>query len=337
MSRYDTVRLSHGAGGQLTLELIEGLFVAAFGTAPLEELADAAVLENPGGRLAFATDAHTVKPAFFPGGDIGRLAVAGTVNDLAVVGARPLYLSAAFLLEEGYPLAELKRIVASMQRTAEEAGVTIVAGDTKVLGRGHGDGVFITTTGIGLVPGGVDLGTHRIRPGDKVLVSGTLGDHGIAVMAQREDLDLSVAIASDVAPLNGLVAALMGAAPNVRFMRDLTRGGLAAASNEVVRRKPFGLRLFDVAVPVDPVVAQYSEMLGIDPLLAANEGKVLAIVPPGEANAALQAMQRHPLGRHAALVGDVVKRPEEMVLVETAYGTRRVLEMPLEEQLPRIC
>jgi hydrogenase expression/formation protein HypE len=337
MSRYDTVRLSHGAGGQLTLELIEGLFVAAFGSAPLEELADAAVLENPGGRLAFATDAHTVKPAFFLGGDIGRLAVAGTVNDLSVVGAKPLYLSAAFLLEEGYPLAELKRIVASMQGTAEEAGVTVVAGDTKVLGRGHGDGVFIITTGLGIVPDGVDLGVHCIRPGDKVLVSGTLGDHGIAVMAQREGLDLNVAIASDVAPLNHLVAALMAAAPSVRFMRDLTRGGLAAASNEVVRGRPFGLRFFDAALPVDPVVAQYSEMLGIDPLLAANEGKVLAVVAPDEADAALQALLRHPLGRHAAIVGDVVKRPEGLVLVETAYGTRRVLEMPLEEQLPRIC
>lgn len=336
-SRYDTVRLSHGAGGQVTLELIEGLFVATFGAPPLQALNDAAVLENPGGRLAFATDAHTVKPAFFPGGDIGRLAVAGTVNDLAVMGARPRYLSAAFLLEEGYPLAELARIVASMQRTAEEAGVAIVAGDTKVLGRGHGDGVFIATTGIGVLPDGVDLGVHRIRPGDKLLASGTLGDHGIAVMSQREGLDLSVEIRSDVAPLNGLVASLMRAAPKVRFMRDLTRGGLAAVANEVVRHQPFGVRIFDVAVPVNPVVAQYSEMLGIDPLLAANEGKLLAVVPPDEADAALQALRAHPLGEHAAVIGDVVKRPEGLALVETAYGSRRVLEMPLEEQLPRIC
>ena len=336
-SRYDTVRLAHGSGGKLTLELIEELFVATFSNEPLRELTDAAILANPGGRIAFATDSHTVKPAFFPGGDIGRLAVAGTINDLAVMGARPAYLSAAFLLEEGYDLAELERVVRSMKATADEAGVAIVAGDTKVLERGHGDGIFINTTGVGFLPDHVELGVAHVRPGDKVLVNGTLGDHGIAVMSRREGLDLAVELVSDVAPLNGLIDAVMQAAPGVRFMRDVTRGGLAAVANEVVLRQAFGLRVFDVAVPVHELVEQYSEMLGIDPMLSANEGKVLIIVAPEQAEAALGAMKAHPLGREAAIIGDIVRKPEGVALVETAYGSRRVLEMPIEEQLPRIC
>jgi hydrogenase expression/formation protein HypE len=334
---YDTVRLSHGSGGKLTLELIEDLFVAVFSNEPLRELTDAAIVANLGGRIAFATDSHTVKPAFFPGGDIGRLAVAGTINDLAVMGARPAYMTAAFLLEEGYDMHELERVVRSMKATADEAGVEIVAGDTKVLERGHGDGIFINTTGIGFLADDVRLGVGYVRPGDKVLVNGTLGDHGIAVMSRREGLDLAVELESDVAPLNGLIEAVRQVAPNVRFMRDITRGGLAAVANEVVLRQPFGLRVFDVAVPIHEVVEQYSEMLGIDPLLAANEGKVLMIVPPEEAEAALGAMKAHPLGREAAIIGDIVKKPEGVALVETAYGTRRILEMPIEEQLPRIC
>ncbi len=337
LKRYDTVRLSHGSGGKLTLELIEDLFVAVFSNEPLRELTDAAILANPGGRIAFATDSHTVKPAFFPGGDIGRLAVAGTVNDLAVMGARPAYLTAAFLLEEGYPMDELEAVVRSMKATADEAGIAIVAGDTKVLERGSGDGIFINTTGIGFLPDGIDLGVARVRPGDQVLVNGTLGDHGIAVMSRREGLDLSVDLESDVAPLNGLIEAVLAVAPNVRFMRDITRGGLAAVANEVVLRQPFGLRVYDVAVPVHELVEQYSEMLGIDPMLAANEGKVLVIVPPEEAEAALGAMKAHPRGREAAIIGDIVRKPEGVALVETAYGSRRVLEMPIEEQLPRIC
>lgn len=336
-SRYATVRLAHGSGGRLSLELIEELFVATFGNAPLRELTDAAVVENRGGRLAFCTDSHTVKPAFFPGGDIGRLAVAGTVNDLAVMGAKPAYLTAAFLLEEGYDMDELERVVRSMKATADEAGVAIVAGDTKVLERGKGDGVFINTAGVGFVPDDVRLGVDQVRPGDRVLVNGTLGDHGIAVMSRREGLDLAVELESDVAPLNGLIERVMDVAPNVRFMRDVTRGGLAAVANEVVLRQAFGLRVFDVAVPIHDIVDQYSEMLGIDPLLAANEGKVMMIVAPDEAEAALGAMKAHPHGREAAIIGDIVKKPEGVALVETAYGSRRVLEMPIEEQLPRIC
>ena len=336
-SRYATVRLAHGSGGRLSLELIEELFVATFGGEPLRELTDAAVVANLGGRLAFCTDSHTVKPAFFPGGDIGRLAVAGTINDLAVMGAKPAYLTAAFLLEEGYDMDELERVVRSMKATADEAGVAIVAGDTKVIERGKGDGVFINTAGVGFVPDHVRLGVDRVRPGDKVLVNGTLGDHGIAVMSRREGLDLAVELESDVAPLNGLIERVMDVAPGVRFMRDVTRGGLAAVANEVVLRQAFGLRVYDVAVPIHDIVDQYSEMLGIDPLLAANEGKVLMIVPPDEAEATLGAMKAHPLGREAAIIGDIVKKPEGVALVETAYGSRRVLEMPIEEQLPRIC
>jgi hydrogenase expression/formation protein HypE len=337
VSRYDSVRLAHGSGGKLTLELIEDLFVRVFSNQPLTELTDAAVVENLGGRIAIATDSHTVKPAFFPGGDIGRLAVAGTINDLAVMGAKPAYMTSAFLLEEGYDMAELEQVVRSMKATADEAGVAIVAGDTKVLERGHGDGVFINTTGVGFIPDGLNLGPQYVQPGDKILVNGTLGDHGIAVMSRREGLDLAVELESDVAPLYGLIQAILAVAPGVRFMRDITRGGLAAVANEVVHRKPFGLRVFDVAVPVHEVVEEYSEMLGIDPLLAANEGKVLVIVPPEQAEAALGAMKAHPYGREAAIIGDIVKKPEGVALVETAYGTHRILEMPIEEQLPRIC
>jgi hydrogenase expression/formation protein HypE len=336
-SRYATVRLAHGSGGRLSLELIEELFVATFGNEPLRELSDAAVVANPGGRLAFCTDSHTVTPTFFPGGDIGRLAVAGTVNDLAVMGAKPMYLTAAFLLEEGYDMDELERVVRSMKATADEAGVAIVAGDTKVLERGKGDGLFVNTAGVGFLPDERRMGMDLVQAGDQVLVNGTLGDHGIAVMSRREGLDLAVELTSDVAPLNGLIERVLEVAPHVRFMRDVTRGGLAAVANEVVLRRPFGLRVYDVAVPVHDLVEQYSEMLGIDPLLAANEGKVMMIVPPDETEAALGAMKAHPLGREAAVIGDIVKKPEGVALVETAYGSRRVLEMPIEEQLPRIC
>lgn len=337
VERYGSVRLSHGSGGKLTLELITEVFAATFASAPLQELTDAALLDNPGGRLAFTTDSHAVKPLFFPGGDIGRLAVAGTVNDLAVVGARPLYLSAAFLLEEGFPLEDLVRIVESMKATADEAGVAIVCGDTKVLERGKGDGVFINTAGVGFLPPGRDLGPHRVAPGDVLLVNGTLGDHGIAVLSQREGFELTLELKSDVAPLNGLVEALLQAAPGTKFLRDITRGGLAAVANELVLGKPFGVRIFEPQVPLHPDVVEYSEMLGVDPLLAANEGKLLAVVPKEEAEAALEAMRRHPLGKEAAIIGDVVRKPEGLAIVETAYGTRRVLEMPVEELLPRIC
>ncbi len=335
--RYESIRLSHGSGGKLTLELIEDLFVATFASTPLAELTDAAILDNPGGRLAFATDSHSIKPWRFPGGDIGRLAVAGTVNDLAVMGATPRYLSVAFILEEGFAMDDLACVVRSMKATADEAGVAIVTGDTKVVERGKGDGIFINTTGIGFMPDGRDLGPRRLAPGDVLLVNGTLGDHGIAVMSQREGFDVGLALTSDVAPLVGLVDALLTAAPGTHFLRDLTRGGLAAVANEMAHGRPFGVRVFDHQVPLKHDVVEYSEMLGIDPLLAANEGKLLAAVPPSEAEAALAALRAHPLGLDAAIMGDIVLEPAGMALIETAYGSRRVLEMPIEEQLPRIC
>lgn len=334
---YDHIRLSHGSGGKLTLELIETLFAANFSSGMAHDLTDAAILENPGGRIALCTDSHSVKPIFFPGGDIGRLAVSGTVNDLAVMGARPKYLTAGFILEEGLMISDLERIVQSMQATALEAGVRIVAGDTKVVERGHGDGIFINTAGVGFVPDGLEIGPQRIEPGDVLVVNGTLGDHGIAVMSKREGFELDLGLKSDVAPLNHLIAAALEAAPGIHFMRDMTRGGLAAVANEMVRGKEFGVRVFDAQIPIREDVLEFAEMLGLDPLLVANEGKVLFCLSRLEAEKLLTALRAHPLGREAAIIGDVTRKPAGMAIVETAYGSRRVLEMPIEEQLPRIC
>ena len=331
------VRLAHGSGGQLTQNLIGQLFAKAFANPALSELTDAAVLENPGGRLAFCTDSHAVNPLFFPGGDIGRLAVSGTVNDLAVMGARPAYLSAAFLLEEGLPLATLARIVASMVETAAEAGVSIVTGDTKVLERGRGHGVFINTSGVGFVPGFTRLSATFVRPGDVLIVNGTLGDHGFAVLTAREGLADGLGLMSDVAPLNGLIACVLAAAPGVRFMRDLTRGGLAAVLNELVGGRTFGVRVFEAQLPISGAVEAAAQVLGIDPLVAANEGKALFVARPADADAVLNALRAHPLGRRAAIVGDVIRQPAGQAVIETAYGSHRVLDMPREEQMPRIC
>ena len=337
MGPYESIRMAHGSGGRLTAELIREVFAATFDNAPLAALTDAAVLDNPGGRLAFASDSHAVKPWRFPGGDIGRLAVAGTVNDLAVMGAVPRYLSAAFILEEGFRIDDLETVVRSMKRTADEAGVLVVTGDTKVVERGKGDGIFVNTTGIGFLPPGRDIGPHRLTAGDAVLATGTLGDHGLAVLAARDGLVPGSRLESDVAPLGGLVEALLDAVSDVHFMRDPTRGGLAAVANEMVASGAFGIRVWDAKVPVNEDVAELSEMLGIDPLLAANEGKLVIALPADLADDALRALRAHPLGRNAAVVGDLVLQPAGMALVETAYGSRRVLEMPVEEQLPRIC
>ncbi len=333
--RYERIKMAHGSGGGLTLELIEEIFAPAFG---MGELADAALLEDGSGRMAFTTDGHVVKPPFFPGGDIGRLAVAGTVNDLAVMGARPRYLTAAFIIEEGLAIGDLARIARAMRETADEAGVAIVAGDTKVVERGRGDGVFIATAGVGFVPEGRDVGSHRLVPGDVLLINGTLGDHGMAVLSRREGFELSLALESDVAPLNHLIEEVFAAVGDeLHFMRDLTRGGLAAAANEMVRHGPFGVRIHENKVPLQEDVAQYAGMMGIDPLLVANEGKVLFAVTAGAAEEALAVLRRHPLGARAAAIGDLVRQPAGRVVVETPYGSRRLLEMPVEEQLPRIC
>ena len=336
-SRYDQVLLGHGSGGQLSAELIQRIFVPAFANDVLTALEDQATLTLPSARIAFTTDAFVVRPLFFPGGDIGRLAVHGTVNDLAVGGARPLFLSAAFILEEGLPLADLKRIVDSMRKACAEAHVTLVTGDTKVVDRGKGDGVFITTSGIGIVPNGRSLSIHAARPGDCILVSGTLGDHGIAILSVREGLQFETVLESDTAALNGLTEAILEACPNTRCMRDPTRGGLSSAMNELAAASRVGVNLDESAIPLRPEVRGACEMLGLDPLYVANEGKLVAVVPPEDAGRALAAMRSHPLGRNAALVGRVTADHAGMVILRSVVGGERVVSMLSGEQLPRIC
>jgi hydrogenase expression/formation protein HypE len=342
-SLYDHVLLGHGGGGQMTADLIAGLFLPGFGGEVLGAMEDAATLRLDSGngvkgpRLAFTTDSFVVRPLFFPGGDIGKLAVHGTVNDLAVSGARPLFLSAAFILEEGLPLDDLRRIVASMRSACAEAGVTLVTGDTKVVDRGKGDGVFITTAGIGLVPEGVKLSIHSARPGDRILLSGTLGDHGIAIMSVREGLDFETALESDSAPLNGLCRAILDACPDTRCMRDPTRGGLSSALNELAGASGVGIRLDEAAIPLRPEVRAACEMLGLDPLYVANEGKLIAVVPAGDADEVLEAMRAHPRGRDASIVGTVVSEHRGMVVLRSRVGGERVVTLLSGEQLPRIC
>jgi len=334
--------MGHGGGGALSRDLVEHVFLPAFGNPVLDRLGDSSVLDlGPrlagGGRLAFSTDSFVVRPLVFPGGSIGELAVNGTVNDLAMSGADPLWLSAAFILEEGLAIADLAAIVARMAAAARMAGVTIVTGDTKVVERGRGDGLTITTAGIGIVPPGVDLGPHRIRPGDAVIVSGTLADHGMAIMSVREGLGFEAAIASDTAPLAGLVAAILAACPGVGMLRDPTRGGVAASLNEIAGAARLGVEIDERAIPVSPVVASACEILGLDPLQVANEGKLLAVVPAGSAAAVLDALRAHDLGRHATVLGRIVAEHPGLVAVRTAIGGSRIIPLPLGEQLPRIC
>lgn len=342
-SRYDQILLGHGSGGQLTAELIGRLFVPGFGGEVLGALEDQATVRLHGDngakapRLAFTTDAFVVRPLFFPGGDIGRLAVHGTVNDLAVGGARPLFLSAAFILEEGLPLDDLHRIVASMRAACDEAGVSLVTGDTKVVDRGKGDGVYISTAGIGLVPDGVSLSIHKARPGDRILVSGTLGDHGIAIMSVREGLEFETILESDTAPLTSLAQAILEACPGTHCMRDPTRGGLSSALNELAEASHVGVVLDESAIPLRPEVRGACEMLGLDPLYVANEGKLIAIVPPEDAESALAALRSQPLGANAAIVGEVVDDHPGLVILRSRVGGERVVTLLAGEQLPRIC
>jgi hydrogenase expression/formation protein HypE len=342
-SQYDQIVLGHGSGGWLTAELIGRLFVPAFGNDVLARLEDQATVrighENgvKAPRLAFTTDAFVVKPLFFPGGDIGKLAVHGTVNDLAVGGAEPRFLSAAFILEEGLALSDLKRIVDSMRTACDEAGVSLVTGDTKVVDRGKGDQVFITTSGIGVVPEGRELSIGAARPGDCILVSGTIGDHGIAIMSVREGIEFETVLESDTAPLTGLVRAMLATYPGIRAMRDPTRGGLSSALNELAVASRVGVRLVEAAIPVRPEVRGACEMLGLDPLYVANEGKLIAVVPPAEAERLVDAMRAHPLGRSAAIIGEVVAEHPGMVTMRSVVGGERVVTMLAGEQLPRIC
>ncbi len=333
----ETILLDHGAGGRASQELIDQVFARHLANPVLEAMDDAAVVEPPPGRLAISTDTFVVDPVVFPGGNIGSLAVHGTVNDLACRGARPLWLTAGFVLEEGLEVSLLERIVESMGRAAAGAGVTVVAGDTKVVGRGQADKVFINTSGVGVIPEGLELGGHRARPGDAVLVSGTLGDHGVTILAQRQGLGLDAPLQSDSAPLADLAGELIRACPGLHTLRDPTRGGLATTLNEIARSSGVSVELEESALPIDPAVAGVCELLGLDPLYLANEGKLIVILPADQADQALAVMQAHPRGARAALVGRVGSRQPGRVWLETAVGGRRILDMLSGEPLPRIC
>jgi hydrogenase expression/formation protein HypE len=335
--RHGRVDMTHGGGGRAMAQLIDELFVASFDNEWLRQGNDAARLPVPAGRLVMATDAHVVSPLFFPGGDIGCLSVHGTVNDVAMLGAQPLYLAASFILEEGFPLADLRRIVESMARAAKEAGVPVVTGDTKVVEQGKGDGVFITTTGVGVVAEGVDISGSRARPGDAVLVSGTLGDHGVAIMSLRENLGFATSIESDTAALHGLVAAMIEVERDIHVLRDPTRGGLATTLNEIARQSGVGIVIDEHRLPVREQVSAACEFLGLDPLYVANEGKLVCLCADAAAPAVLAAMRAHPLGRDAALVGKAIEDPHHFVQMETAFGGKRIVDWLTGEQLPRIC
>ncbi len=342
--QYDHILLGHGSGGRLTAELIQRIFVPGFANSALAQLEDQAIVSLDGtgngahgGRIALTTDSFVLRPLFFPGGDIGKLAVHGTVNDLAVGGALPRFLAAAFILEEGLALEDLRRIVASMRQACESAGVALVTGDTKVVDRGKGDQVFITTTGIGLVPHGRHLSIHNARPGDRILLSGTIGDHGIAIMSVREGIEFETVLQSDTAPLAALTEAMLQACPEIRCMRDPTRGGLSSALNELAAASGVGITLSEAAIPIRPEVHAACEMLGLDPLYVANEGKLIAVVPPEAAERTLAAMRQHPLGQDAAIIGTVVAEHPGMVLLRSVVGGERVVTLLAGEQLPRIC
>jgi hydrogenase expression/formation protein HypE len=334
---HGSVDLSHGAGGQAMAQLIAEVFQRQLHNDLLAQGNDQALFQPPAGRLVISTDGHVVAPLFFPGGDIGCLSVHGTINDVAMAGARPLYLAAAFIIEEGFPLRDLVRIVTSMAAAARAAGVPVVTGDTKVVERGKGDGLFITTTGIGVVPAGINIAGDRARPGDAIVLNGSIGEHGIAVLSQREHLGFETVIRSDTAALHDLVAAMVAAVPDLHCLRDPTRGGLATTLNELAQQSGVGMRLREAAIPIHPAVAAACELLGFDPLYIANEGKLVAICPAAAAQKLLNTMRAHPLGQAAALIGEVTEDPLHWVQIETAFGSTRIIDWPVGEQLPRIC
>ena len=335
--REEHITLAHGAGGKATHTLIDALFLEAFRNPLLEPLGDGAAVTAGDARLAFTTDSYVVSPLFFPGGDIGDLAVHGTVNDLAVCGARPLYLSAGFILEEGFPVADLSRIAASMAAAAERAGVQIVTGDTKVVQRGKGDGCYINTSGVGLLERDRTLDPAAVRPGDAVLVSGPIGEHGVTIMLARGELEIEADLRSDTAPLNGLVAGLLDAVEGVRALRDATRGGVATVLNEIAAAAGVGVVVDETAVPVSPLVGGACELLGIDPLYAACEGRLIAVVDGAAAPDALAALRGHELGAAAAVIGRITADPPGLVLCKTTFGGTRIVDMLVGDPLPRIC
>lgn len=335
--RKGRVDMSHGSGGRAMAQLIDELFMRHLDNPLLRQHNDQAAFQVAAGRMVMSTDGHVISPLFFPGGDIGSLAVHGTINDVAMSGAQPLYLSASFILEEGFPLGDLDRIVASMARAATEAGVPVVTGDTKVVEKGKGDGVFITTTGVGVVPAGVEISGDRARPGDAILISGYMGDHGVAILSSRENLEFETTIRSDSAALHKLVARMVGLVPGIRCLRDPTRGGLATTLNELALQSGVGMKLREEMIPVRPEVSAACELLGLDPLYVANEGKLICICPAEEADRLLEVMRADPLGQDAARIGEVTDRNPGLVEMETRFGGQRVVDWLVGEQLPRIC
>ncbi|MBU4033529.1 MAG: hydrogenase expression/formation protein HypE [Proteobacteria bacterium] len=337
ITEYETIQLAHGSGGRLSAELVSRFFLPRFGNETLNRLEDQAVVDFPHGRLALTTDSFVVDPLFFPGGDIGDLAINGTVNDVCMSGATPLYLAAAFIIEEGLPMATLHRILLSMEKATKAAGVQIVTGDTKVVNRGCCDKLFINTTGVGRVPEGVNISAANLKCGDKIILSGSIADHGMAILTSREGLSFESRVKSDTASLNGLVEKMLQASSSIHAMRDPTRGGLATTLNEFATSSRVGIVLEEGAVPVRPEVRGACEVLGIDPMYVANEGKLVAVVPAEVADRVVAAMRSHPMGREANIIGEVVADNQGLVVMRTALGAQRIVDMPVGEQLPRIC
>lgn len=335
--KHGRVEMTHGAGGRASAQLIETLFAKYFHNDYLGQGDDGALVPSPSERIVIATDSHVVSPLFFPGGDIGALAVHGTVNDVAVCGATPLYLSAGFILEEGFPLSELEKIVASMARAAQQANVTIVTGDTKVVEKGKADGIFINTTGVGIVPKGIHLSGKFCKPGDVIVLSGYIGEHGVAVMSKRQNLEFDTTVKSDSASLNSLTDALVRSIPTLRCMRDPTRGGLGTTLNELASQSGVGMRIFEEKIPISEAVESACEFLGLDPLYVANEGKLIAICGKEDAPRLLEIMKAHPLGSHAEIIGHCVEDENHFVEMKTAFGGSRMIDWLNGEQLPRIC
>ena len=335
--KQEKIKLGHGSGGNMSHELLQQIFLPEFTNKFLDEAHDGAILEIGGSRIAFSTDTFTVKPIFFPGGDIGDLAINGTVNDVAMCGADPLYLSAGFILEEGFPMEHLKRIVGSMRKAAEKAGVMLVTGDTKVVENGNADGIFINTSGVGLVRKGVSISPKRAAVGDVIIINGRIADHGIAVMTKREGLEFESSVETDSAALNHMIGAILDAVKDIHVLRDPTRGGLGATLNEITLSADVGIQLFEDRIPLSEQVKSLSSILGLDPLYIANEGKVLVFVKAGDADGVLDAMRTFPEGRECSIIGEVVSNHPGKVVIQTSIGTRRVVDMPAGEQLPRIC
>ncbi len=337
ISSYDKILLGHGSGGKLTAELIKNIFLPAFENPYLSELGDQAIIEINGAKIAFTTDSYVVNPIFFPGGNIGELAVNGTVNDLAVGGAKPLFISAGLIIEEGFPLNDLCKIVESMKNACERAGVILVTGDTKVVEKGKGDKIFINTSGIGIIEHNIEISPRKVKPGDKILINGPIGLHGIAILSKREGLEFEIEIESDTAPLNLLVEDILSVSEKIHWMRDPTRGGISSALNELAQSAKLGVEIWESEIPIPEPVKAACEMLGLDPLYVANEGKLIAVVDPEDAEKILEAMRNNPLGKEARIIGEITSEHPRVVLMKTSIGGKRVVDMLAGEQLPRIC